>query len=349
MMTVRHTISSPSHPNIRRLLVPFLLLSMMSLASWASAGEFDFLTEYQGKAKATVTVANQPKTLLHTADAASYKRHLERLRDSLLKQPVFNPPKGVEVIGYFRPNDSLPKNTRLPVPGFGYLRFHFYHRDPKTGKPIRICCTTDEIYVSINDPGKGFTPYTEFKFQTPAFYEPKQTGNVAGYPVYRMEGGDEMLLLNRSRVPMWIPVTREEYVTAALAYWEKLAAENPPEDTITPQIVSRHRAALAAMSPEERKMQARTQRWDAFEPSLAPVGSDEGQALVRVNPAWYDPKLPRSAFQLITLRFSYSGTMNPDTPGPTQHGDIAPYRVWQALHTSDWQEISTVLTGKQRR
>ena len=145
---------------------------------------------------------------------------------------------------------------------------------------------------------------------------------------------------------MWVPVTREEYVKAWLAYWEKHAAGSPPQDTITPQIVRRHREVLAAMSPEERKMQARTHTWDPFEPTLAPVDSEEGTPLVRANPAWFDASLPRSAFQLITLQFNYSGTLNHENPGPTEHGDIAPYRVWQALHASDWKEISGALTDK---
>lgn len=346
MNKARHAISFPSHCICHRLLASLLLLPMLLFASLVSAGEFDFLTEHPGKFSASVTVANQPQKLLSKTDAAGYKRNLERLRNLLAKQPVFNPPRGVEVIGYFRPNDALPKNTRLPVPGFGYLRFHFYHRQAKTGKPIRICCTTDEIFVSINDPGKGLAPYTGANFPTPALYEPKQVGEMSGYPIYRADNGNEIILLNRSKTPLWIPVTREEYIKAWLAYWEKLAAGNPPQDTITPQIVSRHREALKTMSAEELKMQARTYSWDPFEPTLAPVGSDEGQALVRVNPAWYDPKLPRSAFQLITLMFSYSGTLNHDAPGLTEFGDVAPYRVWQTLHTSDWAAIGSTLTDQ---
>lgn len=337
--------SNPLAKMVSLLPLSFLLITIL-LPPRAVAGEFDFLTEHPGKLTATVTVANQPQKLLSKSDAAAYKRNLERLRTLLAKQPVFNPPLGVEVIGYFRPNDSLPKDIRLPVPGFGYLRFHFYFRALKTGKPARVCCTTDEIFVSVNEPGKGFDAYGAVTFPTPAFYEPRQVDELAGIPVYRMESGNEIILLTRGTAPTWIPVTREEYVRAWLAYWEKFAAGAPPQDTITPQLVDRHRAALADMPATERKMQARTYNWDPFEPSLAPAGSDEGRALVRLNPAWFDPKLPRSAFQALGFLFSYSGTLNHDAPGATEHGDIAPYRVWQALHTSDWAAIRGALTDK---
>ena len=328
------------------LLPLSFLLATILFSSQAAAGEFDFLTEHPGKLTATVTVANHPRKLLSKPDAAAYQRNLERLRDLLAKQPVFNPPLGVEVIGYFRPNDSLPKDIRLPVPGFGYLRFHFYHRAAKTGKPVHICCTTDEIFVSVNDPGKGFDAYSAVMFPTRAFYQPEQVGRLAGFPLYRLDSGNEIIVLNRSRSPAWIPVTREEYVTAWLAYWEQHAAGSPPQDTVTPDIVKRHRVVLSGMPAAERKLQARTHGWDPFEPSLAPVGSDEGRALVRVNPAWFEEKLPRSAFQLISLLFSYTGNLDHEAPGATEHGDIAPYRVWQALHGSDWASISGALTDK---
>lgn len=306
------------------------------------AGEFNFLTEHPGKFSAPVS----SHIKLSKTESAVFKRNLEQLRNLLAKQPVFNPPRGVEIIGYFRPNDEQPKTKKVPIPGFGYLRFHFYHLDHKSGKPVRICCTTDEIYVTVNDPGKGFDAYSAVLFPTRAFYEPKQVGEMAGFPVYRMDNGNEVIVLNRSTTPAWIPVSREEYVTGWLANWEKEAAKSPPQDTITPDIVRRHRAALASMSAVERKMQARTYSWDPFEPTLAPVGSDEGRPLVRGNPAWFDPKLPRSAFQLITLQFNYTGNLNHENPGATEHGDIAPYRVWQTLHTSDWKEISGALTDK---
>ncbi|GFO56102.1 hypothetical protein GMSM_31090 [Geomonas sp. Red276] len=329
------------------VVITFVLLVLPALPMAAQAGEFTFLTEHPGKATATVTVANQPLKLLSRQDAAAYKRNLEKLRELILKQPVFHPPRGVEVIGYFRPNDSLPASTKLPIPGFGYLRFHFYHLAPKSGKPVRICCTTDEIHVSINDPGQGFDGIGgESGFASKAIYEPRKVAEMAGFPVYRMDGGDELVLLTRNGVVPWIPVTREEYVTVYLKYWQAMARETPQETVFLPQIVARHRAALERMTPEERKMQARQFTWDPYEPTLAPVGSEEGRPLVRINPAWYDPSLPRSAFQLIALRFSYSGNLNHDAPGKTVQGDVSPFRVWQALHTSDWGEIGKALTGQ---
>lgn len=316
---------------------------LLLLAPLPAAGEFIFLSDHPGKLTATVTGSHKA---LGKTDAALYKRNLERLRNHLAKQPVLTNPRGVDIIGYFRPNDEQPKTTKVPIPGFGFLRFHFLQRDRKTGKPFRICCTTDEIFISVNDPGKGFDQFSAVQFPGRSFYEPRIVSELNGFPVYRLKNGNEVILLNRSSTPLWIPLTREEYVAGWLKYWQKEAAGAPAADTLTPQIVRNHQAALDAMPPLERKMQARHYPGNPMEPTLAPVGSDEGEPLVMVNPAWFTPSLPRSAFQLIMLQFNYTGNLNHNAPGPTEHGNVAPYRVWQALHTSNWEEISGALTNK---
>lgn len=325
------------------LLCHSVIVISLSWSTVIASSEFDFLHEHPGKTSATVTGSH---IKLSTAESVAYKRNLQRLRDLLARQPVFASPRGVEIIGYFRPNDYQPKTSKVPIPGFGYLRFHFFHRAAKTGKPVSICCTTDEIFISVNDPDKGLDVCTVPGSPTKVFYEPKQTGDLDGFPLYRLQNGNEAIVLSRSNVPPWIPLTREEYVKGWLASWQKQAADAPAIDTITPQIVRNHQEALAAMTPEERTMQARQFSWDPMQPTLAPMGSDEGEPLVRVNPAWFNPKLPRPEFQLIMLQFNYTGNLNHDAPGPTIHGDIAPYRVWQALHTSDWEEISGAVTNR---
>jgi|GEM_PF-2148982 len=328
------------------IIIGWLALALSSQpAQPLAAAEFEFLPDHPGGFSATATVSNVPVRKLSKADAAAFKKKLEQLRNLLAKQPALQAPKGVEIIGYFRPLDEFPTAQNLPVPGFGYLRFHFYHR-AKNGKPVRICCTTDEIHASINDPDQSFEVYGSREFATKTFYEPDLVGQVDGFPLYRTAGGDELLVFSRGTARPWLPVTREEYVTAWLTFWQKQVQESVPQDTITPEIVRRHQQALAQMKPEERTMQARSLTWDVYEPTLAPVGSAEGRPLVRVNPDWFDPSLPRSAIQLLVLRFSTTGLMDPIQPGPSKTGSVSAYRVWQVLHSSNWKEVSTVLTTR---
>jgi len=318
------------------------VVTLSCVTAHAVGSEFDYLHDHPGKFSATVIGSH---IALSKSESMAFNRNLERLRALLAKQSTLAAPRGVEIKGYFRPNDYQPKSKKVPIPGFGLLRFHSYFSDRKTGKPVPFCCPTDEMSVSVNDPEKGLEACTVPGSPVKVFCEPTWVDELAGFPVYRFNGMD-VIILQRSKVPVWIPLTREEFVRAWLANWKKQAADSPAIDTITPQIVRNHQAALDAMTPEERQMQAREFTWDPLQPNLAPVGSTQGRPLLKVNPAWFDPKFPRSAFQLIIIAFSYSGTMKDDAPGPTEFGDIAPYRVWQALHSSDWREISGVLTNK---
>ena len=57
-----------------------------------------------------------------------------------------------------------------------------------------------------------------------------------------------------------------------MASWQKELAKNP-QVAMLKQMVKGHQAALAALSPEERKGQARSGvAKDLFAPRLAPVG-----------------------------------------------------------------------------
>ena len=321
-----------------------LLVTLSPILSLAS--EFIFMPEHPGTVSVIVeNLTTFQKKLLTKEDAAAFKHNLERFRNLLANQKVFNPPRGVAVKGYLRFNGEVETAKNQPIPGYGFLQFYFYFLDNKSGKPARICCTTDEIYVSVNDPDSGFDSFGVSGFPTKAFYEPKRVGELNGFPVYQAGNGDEIIVLSRSTTPPWVPVTREEYVNVWIKFWQK-TADSTPQDTLSPDVVRRHKAALAGMSASEREMQAHHLTTNPLEPTFAPVGSDAGLPLVRTNQAWFNSALPRAAFQLVTLRFKYTGNLDHNKPGPTEYGDVSPLRVWEALHTSNWAEISGVLMDK---
>jgi len=321
----------------RRILVLLMLCGCPT-----AAGERGSLHEHPG----TFTAPVSSQAYLGKADARAYERNLARLRDLLARQPVFAAPLGVKIEGYFRPDDERPKSAGLPYAGFGYLRFHFFFRHEKTGQPVPICCSADEILVSVNDPGRGLEPFGATYFPSPVLYEPRRVGEVSGLAVYRLRNGTEVMILSRSGLPPWQPLTRAEFLEGEVARLKKEVADSPAVDTLTPQLLKNHQRALEAMPADERMLQARSFAWDPLQPMLAPVGSTDGDPLVRVTPSWFDPKLPRTAFQLIVLRFGFGGALDPDSPRPPDDDNIAPYRLWQALHTSDWREVGGALTDE---
>jgi hypothetical protein len=313
----------------------------------AFASEFDYLPDHPGTVKVDVSRANTSMYGLSTADAAAFNANLERLRDLLIAQPDFDPPKGITIFGYMRANDYVPKVKGVPVPAFGHLLSQPCYRDKKTGQPVWLKFTTDEIVVRVNNPYEVLDPLGEEGANVKICYEPIRAGEINGFPIYRVGNGDEVIMLTRSDKPLWVPYTREEFVNRMTRFWQEQASK-VPEDIVSPAIVKGHKDFLARMSPEDRKAQARSYPGSQgiYEPGLAPVGSDLGQPLVKINPQWFDPSLPRSAFQLITILFHYSGNLDPDKPAPDEYGLVSALRLWQYLRTADWKAISGALTTK---
>jgi hypothetical protein len=81
-------------------------------------------------------------------------------------------------------------------------------------------------------------------------------------------------------------------------------------------------------------------------PLLAAAGSTDGLPIAKANPAWLDPSRPRSAVQLITLRFHYDGgDIDPDNPtAEPRGGDYGARRVWETLHNSNWTTVAAALS-----
>jgi hypothetical protein len=57
---------------------------------------------------------------------------------------------------------------------------------------------------------------------------PRQTADFYGYPVYQTNL-DEITVVSKKQMPLFIPVSQEEYLRACIAYWEKELASDRAE------------------------------------------------------------------------------------------------------------------------
>lgn len=118
----------------------------------------------------------------------------------------------------------------------------------------------------------------------------------------------------------------------------------PPKALTMADRLARHRERLAAMSPAERQAQAVfMSAQDPLDPPLAPPGKEaQGYPLMRPNPAYFDPTLPRTALQIVTLQFGmgYLGPIAPDECGALNPGYVA---LWQTIHETPWQRVRSLL------
>ncbi|OFW10482.1 MAG: hypothetical protein A3H96_26415 [Acidobacteria bacterium RIFCSPLOWO2_02_FULL_67_36] len=319
----------------------FVAVLASALLAAGSQDERQFVADHPGKV--SVTISRHVNSETPAALAAAFEANLRRMRDLLVAGPMFNPPLGVQVLGGLSPNSDSPEPSapHAPIVSTGFIQFYPYIVDRKSGLPVLFRFSTAEVNVSVNWPRASLEPNIS-EGQTYFYLEPERVGEMAGFPVYRRRDGDHILVMTRGKPP-WVPVTREEFVSLWLRIHQKNAAGNA-RDTITPKVVEAHKAALASMTAEERRMPARYFRFNMMQPMLAPVGSTQGDPLVKANLDSFDTTVPRSAIQLISLRFQYAGDLDFDRPASTCSVDVL--RVWQMLQTSDWRAIGAALTQK---
>jgi hypothetical protein len=113
------------------------------------------------------------------------------------------------------------------------------------------------------------------------------------------------------------------------------------------EILSRHQAALAAMTPAQRQMQARYLRnKDANSPNLVAPDSGAGHPLVIVNPNFMNPNLARTAIQLMAVFFDYGSLdFNPDHPEEWDlQRDPSPRRMNELRKTTNWNDFMSLLS-----
>lgn len=284
---------------------------------------------------------------LFPAELKVFTGHLAALRDLVLSQAVFNPPKGFLISGNLRVTDEGGR-TGIPIRGWGFLRYHPYALVNKTpnSKPIALENNSPELYLYLNDPTAAVGhisagPYFPY-YQTSVLFEPHKIGERQGFAIYTTKLRDEVspfIVLTRSTKPIWVPLSKEAFLQIMIKHHEARHAAGD-SDYISEEPINNMRAALAKMPPEERREQAIYQEHYDYSPPLATRGTKEAEPLVVPNPELFDPALPRTAIQLVIAEFR--STWNLKDPNPDQ-GNYIRVRHAETLETSDWQAISAVL------
>ena len=311
---------------------PWRCLPLVALAALSLRAEENvYMPEEPGRTEVVVSKGALSQHRLPPAEASAYLQRLTRLRDLIMAKPLFQHPVGATLKGYFRVNDE-PGDPKRPVPGFAFIRFHPMVEAWKTRKPVAFIVSTWELEARINVPMAGLELMNEL--EVPLYMAPQPTGEVDGLTVHGTRNGNELLVFTRSGRLPWVPVTTGEYADLVVEHWRKLAQEPYAAQALQP-FVSGYEAWRASLTSEQRRQQARHGLENAGK------GLPPGPLLVKPDPAVFDPALPRSAFQVLTLVFDYGGNLDPRHPEATKNP--APLRLWQALHHSTWADVSTVV------
>lgn len=257
---------------------------------------------------------------LTLAQSRLYLARMDSVTAILRAAPVLSPPTGIRASAWTdfccTSQCQLAKTcgTRPPY-GRIWLLFNYFIASKPTDTPFTIDELRSEAELFFNNPNQVFngSPLTRLPDGRGVFWLPQPQTQVGGMTLYRnqTDGGDLYVFFTRGRVPLWVPVSREQFVTSLLREREADLAKNladvPP--AYQDQVRKAHgllldplRAQLQAMSAGERASQAWLNNTMGNGDILVPANSSNGRALVALNPEYFDLARPRTDVQLIVLR-----------------------------------------------
>jgi hypothetical protein len=139
----------------------------------------------------------------------------------------------------------------------------------------------------------------------------------------------------------WIdPVEEKKWVESSRTLTSK---PKEPLDALKARLATLN-AELAAMPPEQRLLQARVDlatATDGQSPTLLPADSSTGTPIVTPDFAYFNPKLPGEAIQIIVIQWKFDGESiyDPDKSGiPDTLNNRKLLEIYKAM---DWQKLSS--------
>lgn len=148
---------------------------------------------------------------------------LQETARTIAAQPVMSPPKGFEARfwGFIAPRDrfDICSGKKCPPPKATALLSMMIGRYEPKGESIKAAFgTASTMDISFNNLGHVFASLPVFYKDSDGFLlpEPVRDGERAGFPAY-LNKGHAVAVIAASDRPLWLPVSRERYLKAAIA------------------------------------------------------------------------------------------------------------------------------------
>jgi hypothetical protein len=289
--------------------------------------------DHPGKWTVAPPIKAAPHGTVPAAEASSANAWLNQILEVLRRAPMLASPKGFDVIPQAlfeldtidgRLADSAPHY----VYGLAEADLAQYEAGPR-GAAANSSDAAAAIRIEVNRLGpviEGAAMDTDVAADDQgAFLQnpPAPDGDFHGYPVYQVNS-DRFIVMKRNNVPFFTSVSRERFlrykIKATQAQLDKAQSDwarnkgmlagipNAAEITKTmtdnlnrlQHVVDASKKELVAMPPAQAASPAYVDLSDDSE-GVKFVGKDDGIAIVNVNPALMDSKLPRSAPQILTV------------------------------------------------
>lgn len=230
------------------------------------------------------------------ADRKAFLANLSALLEPLKVHPAYANPMGFEVAAQRGIRGDYREKSPAPIPGDLMVQTFFYYRsNGKTEISGESTCT---LFVNVNQLHHLVDLEVVKDEADVLFFPPKQIPWKADDPtlVHWSTGRT----VTRRTAPIWIPATKERFLKAWIwttnqdihSYGAKAKA-----NTFQQKALDGWGSTLASLSSAEKKAPAFVREDDTR--TLVTEQTPKAQPVVNFNPDFFDPKLPRTAMQLL--------------------------------------------------
>ncbi len=205
-----------------RALLCALLITLIFTASNVSAEEAIPLSEQVGKWTFSMNEPGPDLNKLSSAGRTKIRKGLQEIAAIVTSTPVMTPPKGYEarfwgsIAGKDRYDICSGKSCPPSRPN-AVLALMIGRYEEKEGKRRAAFNTPSTMDISVNNLGHVFAHLPVVYKDSSGFLlpEPQRDGERLGMPAY-LNSGHAVAVLTRNSKPLWLPVSRERYLKAAI-------------------------------------------------------------------------------------------------------------------------------------
>lgn len=307
-----------------------LVVGMVAIAT--SNAQYKYATDQPGKwtyeyytEKGVGGYRSELNYGLSKEQLASFKNKIQQIVDCLRNNPTVNPPMGFEPTvqgSVWSDADAYHHNAALMKDKIAQaeivVRFCPLSKNLKTGAITKGCIEVSHLDVLVNN---MMSAVWNFEYLSTEDYQktadntrkekyllvqqPTIIKTIApGIVVY--DNGS--IVISDPDVPLFVPITVKDYFDLAIPYWEKQAKADGNDMVL--DYVKKDKAAFTA---EELNMPA------YFGPQtnssmILVTSRPTEKKWMKINPAYFDKSLPRSAVQLIVIRTMIEAYVDPKPP-----------------------------------
>ena len=283
---------------------------------------------------------------MNPEELQKYHNTTEKLVNYLQNQPLAQKPLGVNLNAVSRAAyehyDHAANPVRLTEKVKAEIFVPFCNLIYKNGKIDNACTEVSYIQLWTNYIASTFesamsvdliSDKQAMKQYKEIFFRPKKLLDL-GDGVFLYDGYyQNRIVVTGSDRPLWLPITNQEYTNRMLTYFNASVKEG----TLPQMVIDALKSEIAGIPADLMAMPAYT-NGNPQRPltGICTMEEDSTSALCKINPAYFDPSLPRTSVQLITILIEGHAD-------DSEWGTINAHRVWEFIEGLKGSDLKKLL------